>query len=186
MRSFVAVTVLLLSACGAQSIDLTQPTAEAGTTQLRCSSTVDCPSGSYCEKASCGDAMGTCELFPAECPDDDAPVCGCDRITYFNDCLRQANGAASAKPGPCKLDEGTICGGKMDTPCPPGTLCARFAGPEPCQTDVTGSCWVVPASCPGKMAPKPEWDSCFSFYKCVDTCTAIKTGGPYRRAFMCN
>lgn len=188
VRAFVATTGLLIaSSCGTQSIDLTRSTVtgDASVTELHCSAPSDCPSGTYCEKPSCADETGTCTFFPPECPDDDAPVCGCDRITYFNDCLRKAAGVASAKPGPCGLPDGTSCGGKMDVQCPEGSLCARFVGPGPCPMDAMGSCWVVPASCPTKTM-KPEWDSCFSFYKCLDTCTAIKTGGPYRRAFNCN
>lgn len=179
-----ALAVLGLVSCGSENISLTV-TPDAGMVEpIRCSQLADCPAGLYCEKTSCGDAMGTCQLVPATCPDDDTPVCGCDRINYYNDCLRQAAGVEAATTGACSYDQGTTCGGMKNIPCPDGTLCGRFVGkPSACSVDAMGSCWVIPATCP---KTKPEWDSCnFSGPKCVDTCTAIRTGGAYHFSFMC-
>lgn len=185
MRALVLAFVLV--ACGSENIDLTKPPAtDSGTTSLRCSQLGDCPSGSYCHKNTCGESTGTCELFPAQCTNEDEPVCGCDRITYFNDCLRRASGIAASTPGPCRFQDNTPCGGMKQTPCPDGSLCAKFLGPGPCPMDAMGSCWVIPATCPGPNKSNPEWDSCpMMGPKCLDTCSAIRMGGSYHRAFMC-
>ena len=144
------VMLVALAACSDDSIVLAKLAAtDAQVAPIRCAVPGDCPSGTFCLKTTCGDPAGTCELFPAQCDDVDKPVCGCDGITYLDDCLRKAAGVSASTPGPCRLDHAVSCGGFGNVQCPTDTFCARIAGKNgPCGTDILGSCWVLPAVCP--------------------------------------
>lgn len=64
-----------------------------------------CPSGEFCQNppGTClvSDQQGTCELVPEVCTLQLAPVCGCDGMTYDNDCFRSAARVSKAHDGPC-------------------------------------------------------------------------------------
>lgn len=53
-----------------------------------CSKTFDCENDEMCVKkvGKCADTWGHCEKIPAECDNIDKPVCGCDGISYSNEC----------------------------------------------------------------------------------------------------
>jgi hypothetical protein len=181
----VALAVLA-PACADEAIPLaTIPASDAGIPQAptRCLDSFGCPSDSYCAKESCGDAAGTCQLAQVVCTEP-APVCGCDGITYFNDCLRQGSGIVASTPGQCQ-NTALHCGGLGGESCPTGATCAQLQRfHDQCSFDVPGTCWVLPSNCPD--TPGTDlWDSCDNGPQCVDTCTAIKSGARYRRAGLC-
>jgi len=68
-----------------------------------CSDPSDCDAGEYCApdptSAACGE--GTCAPRPTACPDDCPGACGCDGVTYCNECGAKASGAGFASSGPC-------------------------------------------------------------------------------------
>jgi hypothetical protein len=186
LAAFAATS--LVAACADETIVLaTLPTTDAGSAApppTRCVTSGDCASGYYCSMTACGAQTGTCTLPPVVCDPTESPVCGCDNITYFNDCLRQSNGAAASTDGPC-MTSPLLCGGPANAGCPAPALCAQLGlSHGPCD-DVPGTCWVVPAHCPS--TPPPDlWDSCDpEGSQCLDTCSAITKGGAYRRSERC-
>lgn len=66
-----------------------------------------CPAGQFCDintPNACGgaDLSGVCRVPPQACALIYAPVCGCDGITYGNDCERQAAKMQLDHPGECQ------------------------------------------------------------------------------------
>jgi hypothetical protein len=168
---------LTLLACGSDDIVLANiPSEDGGRTppQLRCVTEDDCPSGFFCGKQTCDSPAGSCESFPGRCSDEMSAVCGCDGITYFNNCLRRAAGVASSQPGPCPLGSAPC---KSSVHCPPPSKCARLLGA--CSQDPVGSCWVIPATC-GSSPEDDGWIACGEGSGCLNTCNAIRSGKTYR------
>lgn len=68
-----------------------------------CSSNGDCSVDQYCriEAGDCG-SEGLCELKPVGCPEILQPVCGCNGVTYENDCMAAEAGQNVAYKGECK------------------------------------------------------------------------------------
>ena len=200
-RIFAAVALglplaALVAACASETITLASiPDNDAGVPAApqKCVSG-SCPNGYYCSLPECGAVTGgTCELFPPVCPPTEDPYCGCDQVTYFNDCLRRANGVSSSFKGPC-LDFGLPCGsgaggasGGPPASCPDGALCAQLGGftHGACDHPIPGTCWVLPANC-AATTPSDYWDSCSGTGgDCLSTCAAIRAEGAYRRSQQC-
>ncbi|HEY5372558.1 MAG TPA: hypothetical protein VIK01_02685 [Polyangiaceae bacterium] len=161
---------------------------DGGISAPTCAANSDCALGELCEKPNCTAAAGTCIAQPQFCNAAPGPVCGCNGITYFNDCLRQANLIAAATSGACSA-EGVQCGGFDRQQCPGESYCGRLLplGPmgNQCPPDAPGNCWVLPAVCDSVPAGGDRWSACAGGANCLDICAAIRTEQPYARAGRC-
>lgn len=66
---------------------------------------IGCPPGQFCETpvGFCQvDAPGVCVPVPTVCDHTFSPVCGCDFVTYTNDCERRQAQVALLNDGPCE------------------------------------------------------------------------------------
>ena len=124
-----------------------EPTQCGGIAGIPCDDSEVCelPAGE-CESA---DLFGQCVPRPEVCPEIFAPVCGCDGVTYDNDCVRLSAGVQKASNGPC---EPTQCGGIAGIPCDDSEVCELPAG-ECESADLFGQCVPRPEVCPEIFAP---------------------------------
>lgn len=159
------------------------PDASDAEVPILCKDLFDCPPyGYYCVKDSCSDPTGVCEPRPVVCPTDVGPVCGCNGVTYWNDCLRQQLGSAASTPGECQstaipCNRGGDCGF-------PGARCARLLFPDqqcpPRDSEPgPGTCWAIPPDC-NQVPYEQRWRHCplpdepeGYVPMCVNTCWAI-------------
>ena len=68
-----------------------------------------CPEQQACRfpvgKCNAPDLAGTCVAVPATCPKKGPRVCGCDGVTYANECELLKAGVRQAKKGSCRKAE---------------------------------------------------------------------------------
>jgi hypothetical protein len=149
---------------------------------IECALDTDCLPDERCEKADCSAPRGFCEPRPfCISPEEPDPVCGCDNVTYWNDCLRRRAGATPAHPGECghgfvRCFTGNDCGVS-------GARCARLFPPGLCPPPGPGRCWVLPPICPPSADPR-RWLGCSApgampAPPCVDACNAIRSEWPH-------
>lgn len=100
IRWFAAVVVVVVALGCNGSDNLTVPDVECGGFQG-----IACPEGQFCDlppgECQTSDLAGVCVLRPEICTTEFDPVCGCDGVTYSNDCERARVGVQLAHVGEC-------------------------------------------------------------------------------------
>jgi len=165
-----------------------------GTGPTKCGDDGDCMLGWQCEKQGCAEVTGVCVPWPALCPPNPAPVCGCDGVTYWNDCIRLKSHARLAAFDQCRATACT-CEVGLDCVVPPGTYasCSHLLPSGAICGHGSGACWVLPPQC-DPTADSRMWRECRppdpgEVPACVDTCTAIASEHSYvelHRGDTCN
>lgn len=156
-----------------------------------CQSTEDCSPGWLCDKPECLVTAGSCVPWPAICSPNPDPVCGCDGVTYWNDCIRLRSEAQRSHPGQCRT---TACACETAGDCKvPYASCSHLRAPGDMCGRGMGACWVLPPQCEPSVDSK-MWRECKPPdtgppAPCVDTCRAIASERPYAeplRGDTCN
>ncbi|HEY8079787.1 MAG TPA: hypothetical protein VIF62_36905 [Labilithrix sp.] len=191
MKRLLPLLALLLLGCTDEAIVLAsipESASDGGShpTPRKCVVTSDCGEGQICEKKDCDDRQGVCEPHPALCGNEEHVVCGCDGVTYFNDCLRKVASVAPLYEGECE-SEARPC--NASAPCPAGGTCAVLLGFDvaSCSETAPGTCWAVPSTCPAPRDTETDrWSACDEDgLPCATTCQAV-TGKPYFRVMRCS
>ncbi|HET9957596.1 MAG TPA: hypothetical protein VFQ61_24030, partial [Polyangiaceae bacterium] len=123
-----------------------------------CESSSDCPNGWLCVKSDCAVTSGACEPPPLFCDAGREPVCGCDGVTYWNDCVRRQNLSAASTSGECR-GSAQRCESASDCPAQ-NAFCAQLMPPgRGCDLEQAGTCWVLPTDCDPSL-DSARWMSC--------------------------
>lgn len=179
-----ALLVVLLAACGPRDIVVVDLPDGGGFVMQgkACSDADDCKPDEFCAKDSCAAATGRCAHRANACSDALAVVCGCNGVSYWNDCLRTRAGVEAATPGQCAAP--TTCTAAAQCGDPEAS-CARLL-PTPatsCAVVPTGVCWVVPRMCPNTGEPH---ESCGGGPAvCGGLCQAIRSEQVRRPVNVC-
>lgn len=132
-----------------------------------CESFKDCQDGEYCRKAECGGTqVGVCVMATRA----NAPVCGCDGITYYTGSLATGAGVDVRAAGVCGANVALPC---QEDKCSEGLTCGRVQlRGGTCDTKVAGVCWQLPEACPKELQAYAvcEKDGC------VTLCNAVLSG----------
>jgi Kazal-type serine protease inhibitor domain len=172
---------------GAAQLDPAQAGAgdEAGAApmDMPCHRSEECPVNHFCAKIGCEEALGSCQEQPVICLADASPVCGCNHVTYWNDCFRRQHGIAAATPGECGAGA-KACTSNAE--CDRGTCSHLLLPPATCDTPPgPGVCWVTPPDCGGTSDPR-GWLQCpppqmasGGSGACASTCEALHDGHPF-------
>jgi hypothetical protein len=116
----------------------------------------------------------------------DAPVCGCDGITYLNACLADMNGQNVGAHAICAENTALKCtpGGDTCQIRPNGYCAVILADRNACTVGQTqgGKCWVVAADC---VETGTHYDSCDGSEKCIHSCDVAKSEKPYFPDSLC-
>jgi hypothetical protein len=113
-----------------------------------------CPEQQACQypfgQCNQPDLAGVCVPVPATCPKNGPRVCGCDGITYANECELLKAGVRPAKKGACKEEPPKVC--KSDKDCTAANSFCEFKAGA-CGDKGSGRCMVKPELCTQIFAP---------------------------------
>jgi len=182
LRACGWLSVAGTTGCGPKDIVVARDQLSDGAAGRPCAGAADCNPEELCELTSCSSTLGQCVLRPAVCDDTQQIACGCDGVTYWNDCLRRRDGVSSSSSGQC-VAAFASCSGAGAAGCPVAdAVCGHLLpGSGPCPPNVPGVCWVVPDACPVD-AGAPFWLGCEPPMPCLDLCTALRSEMPGTRA----
>jgi hypothetical protein len=114
-----------------------------------------CPDEQACQfpvgQCNTADLAGNCVTVPSTCPERGPQVCGCNGITYANECELLKAGVREAKQGACgATEQPKDC--KSDTECTEkNSFCEWRAGT--CSDKLPGRCTARPEICPQSLNP---------------------------------
>jgi hypothetical protein len=163
----------------------------AGVPPTPCTTKADCAPGWTCDRRGCDAPKGLCVPWPAICLPNPAPVCGCDGVTYWSDCIRLQSEAVLAGPDQCRA---TACTCEVGSDCNvPYASCSHLLAPGEMCGHGMGNCWVLPPTCE-PSADSKMWHECKPpepgmTAKCINTCEAIASEHSYaelHRGDTCN
>lgn len=115
-----------------------------------------CRAVQFCEQRAgqcddIADATGTCVEKPVVCPDDKGPVCGCNNVTYRNECYRRAAGVSKLHAGACERSD--VCDPRS-VDCGEDRFCELPAGQCTVSKDLAlGQCVPRPSGCTKEYDP---------------------------------